>query len=462
MTTEGFGRSRRLSAAIGATGSSSESPYQSYILKRGAGEIMKPSWEQPTIFRILPGLNPDNPSEFDPWRFSTRVDEYGQWFYPIDVAAVSCEANNRTSRTWVIRDPFDKAYNLSNNPLVLMRNAVKSAISQKQPFAINWLSLINGGQGRGPELAAPKESWLVQAVVMEHGGKTFEIPKGFGPDDRTVFLVLTISAVQAIKRAMDQRKPDFAGDPEDIAGHYLYGDPVSLDDGAYIVLFNREKDPRTQNIRPGGQSAFSSAAQRGGAMEVKGYDAFLQKEYRGGGAQLTEFQQLVMDKVKVWQDSVNIPTDEEQVKLLEQVYRPFSDLLVYSLDDTHGEFLDQKIRREGLVKLGRMRPVDHTPIAESVPVQAPPAPRAEVRSVPQPATPSSGSPFARAAAASRSSEAPENPTSTRGIDATPEPAPVVRNSLGNQDDAAIAMEAVARARREAMRGSSVPRPTSAN
>lgn len=462
MTTEGFGRSRRLSAAIGAAGNSSESPYQSYILKRGAGETMKPSWDQPTIFRILPGLNPDNPTEFDPWRFSTRADEYGQWFYPVDVAAVSCEANNRTSRTWVIRDPFDKAYNLSTNPLVLMRNAVKSAITQKQPFAINWLSLINGGQGRGPELAGPKECWLVQAVIMEHGGKVFEIPKGFGPDDRTVFMVLTVSAVQAVKRAMEQRKPDFAGDPEDIAGHFIHGDPIALNDGAYIVLFNREKDPRAQNNRASGHSAFANAGNRGGAMEVKGYDAFLQKEYRGGSAQLAEFTNLVFDKVKNWQDAVNIPSDEEQVKFLEQVYRPFSDLLVYSLDDSYGEVLDQKIRREGLVKLGRMRPVDHVPIPEPSAPPAVAAPRAEPRSVPsQPAAAPSSSPFARAASASRSSEAPETPT-IRGTEASPEPAPVVRNSLSSQDDAAIAMEAVARARREAMRGSSVPRPTSAN
>jgi len=455
--SEGFNRSRRLSAVIGASSTSSDSPYQSFILKRGQGDTTKPSWDHPTIFRILPGLNPDNTAEFDPWRFSTRADDYGQWFYPVDIASVSCESNNRTSRTWVMKDPFDTHYNMSNNPLVMMRSAVKSAISQKLPFAINWLGLISGGAGRGPELAPPKESWLVQAVIMEHNGKTFEIPKGFGPEDRTVFLVLTVSAVQALKRVMEARNPEFRGDPNDIAGHFANGDPVSLDAGAYVVLFNREKDPRNANSRQGGFSAFSQPQGRG--IEVKGYDAYMLKEYRGGAASLTGFEDLVRSKVKLWQDAVNIPSDEEQVKFLEQVYRPFSDLLVYALEDSYGNVLDPKIRREGLVKLGRMRPVDHVEAPASV---AQPAPHvATPPAAPAPSQPAAVNPFAKAAAANRGSESPDTPSNIRGISESPD-VPVVRNSLSSDQDTANAMELVARARRESMRGGSVPRPTPSN
>ena len=116
-----FGRSRRLSAVMGSNSGVSESSYQSFVLKRGVGDLVRPSWEHPTVFRILPGLNPDNPAEFDPWRLSMRQDDYGQWFYPVDVANVSCEANNKASRSWILKDPFDNSYNSMLNPLVLLQ-----------------------------------------------------------------------------------------------------------------------------------------------------------------------------------------------------------------------------------------------------------------------------------------------------------------------------------------------------
>lgn len=455
-SNEGMNRSRRLSAAVGSSVNSAEKSNQSFILKRGMGDTVKPSWpDHPTIFRILPGLNPDNPQEFDPWRFSTRTDDFGQWFYPVDLAMVSCEANNKATRSWVMRDPFDNGYDMSRNPLVLMRNAVRSAITQKQPFAINWLSLTQGGAGRGPDLSPPKECWLVQCVVMEHGGKTYDIPRGFGPDDKTVFLVLTTSAVQAIKRAMEQRVPEFRGDPNDIAGHFVNGDPVSLTDGAYFVLFNREKDPRSEISRAGGFSAFNRS---GPKQEVKGYDAYMMKDYKGGSAQLADFEDIVRGKVKAWHEAVSVPTDEEQVKFLEQVYRPFSDLLVYALDDAYGRVLDPGIRREGLIKLGRMAPEPVPQASAYVPPPASPFPAAVPVSAPSPV---GGSPFARAASASRSSESIDPPTSTRGISEPPE-APTVRNNLSTQEDSASAVELVKRIRMESMRGSSVPRPSGPN
>jgi hypothetical protein len=61
-------------------------------------------------------------------------------------------------------------------------------------------------------------------------------------------------------------------------------------------------------------------------------------------------------------------------------------------------------------------------------------------------------------APSRSSESPDVPTNTHGISESPD-VPVVRNSLSSQEDADAAMALVAKARREAMRGSA-PRSAS--
>jgi hypothetical protein len=461
-TNDGMSRSRRVSATVGAV-NTSDRPYQTMVLKRGCGELWRPDFSgKPNVIRIYPGLNPDNPTVFDPWRFSTRADDYGQWFFPVVVANVSCQASG-VGRSWVLCHPLDNRYDMSRNPLVLMRKAVKMALDQKQPFAVNWLSLIQGGQGRGAELADPKESWLVQVALIEHKGNVYNPPRGGGSDDDTVFMLLPISAVTSVKSAMDQRKPEFRGDPDDIAGHFANGDPIAIEDGCFVVLFPRGKDPRNapQNLGGFGQSRDG----RGGGRDIIGYDCFLTKEWNGISANLSGYEDIVRSHVKNWEDVIHFPTDEEQVRYLEQVFRPYPDLLVYALEDVYGSVMDPSIRREGALRFGRARQPEVAPAP--VPVAAPVAPQQVApAAVPQPA-PQAPVQAAKprssgfGAPSHRSSESIDPPTSTPGTSlpgTTDSAPPVVKDALVNQDDMSNALNLVLRARQDAMRGGSVPRP----
>lgn len=480
-----FGRSRRLSAVLGNSGVS-ESSYQSYVLKPGVGDLVRPSWEDPTVLRILPGLNPDNLAEFDPWRLSLRPDDYGQWFFPVDVANVSCEANNKASRAWILKDPFDNGYDSMRNPLVILRNAVKSAIQQKLPHAINWYSLVQSGNGRSAELDGPASCWLIRCFLLEHAGKRHSPPRGFAEDSKTVYMLLKVSAVNALKRAMEQKKEGFRGDPTDIASHYVFGDPISLHDGAYVTIFNREKDPRQAGAPQGGYNPYQSNSRGsyGGQQQVKGYDCFLTKDYHGGTANLADYEQVVKTKVIEWHSAVHIPSNEEQVRYLEQVYRPYSDMLVYALDDTYGSILDQGVRREGLTKLGRMRPTEaayahHSAAPQEVeqpasfPQAAPVAQAPRQAASPFGAAPAAppvaevtapASPFAaqgwpsNVVPAHRSSESPDNPTSTRG---TEQGNISVPTNLVSDDDTNSALRLMAKVR-DNMRGGAMPQPNSSN
>lgn len=459
QSNDNVSRSRRLSAAVGAL-NTSDRPFQSLVIKRGKGDLYRLDFSgKPNIFRIYPGLNPDNPSEFDPWRFNTGPDSYGQWFYPVVIANVSCQASGQ-GRSWVMADPHDSTYDMTRNPLVLMRNAVKSALTQKLPFSLNWLSLTQGGPGRGAELDAPKESWLIQVALMEQKGKVYNPPKGGGENDNTVFLMLTTSAVSALKSAMDVRKVDFRGDPEDIASHFENGDPIALNDGAFVVIFPKGQDPREAHSRSGGFGGSRDSGSRDD--RAKGYDAYLLKDYNGISANLSDFEDIVRQHVKNWEDVVHLPSNQEQVKYLEQVYRPFSDLLVYALDDAYGSFLDPSIRQEGLIKLGKGRPVP-VDLPPELPVSRPAAfgTQAKAPSQPPVQAPQAAKPRASGfgAPVQRSSESPDVPTSTHGISESPD-IPVVRNSLSSQEDADAAMALVAKARRDAMRAANATRPAS--
>lgn len=453
---DGLSRSRRVSATLGSL-NTSDRPFQTMVLKRGQGELWRPDFSgKPNVFRIYPGLNPDNANEFDPWRFDTRPDNYGQWFFPVVTANVSCQASGQ-GRSWVLSHPLDNTYDMSRNPLVLMRNGVKAALNQKLPFSVNWLSLIQGGQGRGAELSEPKECWLVQVALMEHKGNTYNPPRGGGADDDTVFMLLPVSAVNAIKSAMEQRNPEYRGDPENIAAHYVNGDPIAIDDGCFVVVFPRGKDPRNATQATGGFGQ-SRDQGRAGGREVIGYDAFLAKEWNGISANLSGYEDIVRAHVKDWESVIHFPSNEEQVRYLEQVFRPYPDLLVYALDDAYGDLLDPSIRREGLVRLGRVRQpeVAPQPVVTQAPVQAPAAP--VQAAPPRPRASGFGAP------SNRSSESIDPPTNSLGTSTqgTPQPSgiPIVRNNLSDQDEMSNALNLVMRARQEAMRGGSVPRPAS--
>lgn len=445
-------RSRRLSATVANV---SESVYQDHILKRGVGQIVKPAWVNGiSVFRILPGLNPDNTAQLDPWRFSANADDYGQWFYPVTCAINVSTPANRGSKTWVLHDPFDTTYDISRNPVVLLRNAIFSAKKQGITQYFEWSTLTEGA--KGSPLDKPSACWLVRCVLIEDKDKTYyapNMPKGFDVSEPTQYMLLKKSAVDAMKAAMEERNPDFRGDPEDIAGQFSCGDPIALSKGAFVVMFNRENDPR-KAVASGPRFGSSHGS---GKSEAKGYDCYLTSEYKNNSPVYDDYEVMLRHHIKDWSDCVHIPSTEEQIKYLEQILRPHPDLLVYGLDDEYGRMLDPNIRHEGLIRLGRTQ----------VPVAVPAAP-APFRQTAQAAVSAHQAPPAQPAAApkfgqrfnapTRSSESPDHPTNTHGISESPE-SPVVPSSLVTQEDEANARNLLARARRDVeQRGAGIPRP----
>jgi hypothetical protein len=354
----GVSRSRRLSAAMGTV---SESPWQMLILKKGKGEIVRPKFDdKPTVFRIFPGLDPDNPSQFDPWRFSAKPEDYGQWFIPVTCALNIGATSANQAKTWLLHDPYDQHYDINTNPLVLVRRAIVNAKKNKMSQNFEWEPLTVGAKGKAAEIQPPKECWLVRAAIIQHNGENYfspNFPLGLEPDKPTKFVLLSKSAVDAVKAAMEEPNPVFNGDPEDINGRFINGDPVALDKGAFVVLFNKKFDPRGAASPASGQAQFARPAAQQGQDSWGSYAAYLTTNYHGNSPIYSAYTDFVRSHVKDWSEVLNVPTNEDQVKYLEQVLRPYPDLLVYALHDMYGHVMDKDICSEGFSRLNRTAPV---------------------------------------------------------------------------------------------------------
>lgn len=380
------GSSRRISVnSVSANLSGGDGKYLNMILKPGAGKLYSPTMNQSTVIRILPGVNPDNPTMLDPWRLPTNMNEFGQWFFPIQVAESVKDPNSERARTWVMHDPYDRFYDISSNPLMMIRSAADEGTKKRLPFSVGWASLLlNYGPYNSPAIPAkPKLCWLVQCLLMSYKGEDFQTPKGLAPDDSAQFMLLKPSVYKNLRSAMDERT-DYRGDSSNVSAHFVCGDPIALDEGSYVTIFTEGQDPRRASLKRTNQftPGMLEAAGRNDKT-IKGFDVFLEKEYKGFSADLSSVSEVVTQKIKDWSSCVNIMSNEEQVLLVQDLYSGYPSLLVYALDDRYGQYLNPKIRAEGLQQLGKTK-VTSIPAPEpswadvavpaAVVAEAPPAP----------------------------------------------------------------------------------------
>jgi len=331
-----------------------------FILRKGAGELWKPAWDgSPTTIRIFPGLNPENPTEFEPWRFNTSDDGLGQWYWPVTVI----QNIGNPGKTWVLYDPQDGGYDPQVNPVWMLRNAIDRAVRDRTDRP-GWAGMLRGGAGRGAMLDRPRDCILVQCAIMSYKNKLYAPPRGGGAPgtDSTVFFLLTPSARSSMMEAMNTRIEGYRGDPDHVAGHYLHGDPIDLDAGQYVTFYKLGHDPREQMrarqqaTTSFGQQAKNPSGGRSADDDPVGHGCFLTPEFNGMSARLREVEAVVRAHVKPFWESVRIEPESTQVRWLEEGFQKEADAVVYALDEAYGQYLRPEYRERGLQMLGRGRP----------------------------------------------------------------------------------------------------------
>lgn len=313
-----------------------------FILNNQA-ELWSPAFKEgTTTIRILPQKNPQNPNEWDPYRISTGVKEFGDWIrcYP---AIRNC---GDPGISYIMYDPADPTVDVQCLPAWVLYTAVHRAIKNKQEGQ-GWAALTTGGKDKGPALARPSSVYFVQAFILQHGQNTYQPPKGYSADDRTIVMDLSKSAGDALvaecEKLRENPQPTHPNDWEQL---YLNGDPVGLDAGRFVTFYNLATgDPRQRNMAP--VSSWNAPAMSGpqGGRDLKGFGCFVEPNFYNLAANLRGAEQTVAQKVKPWDQILHFPSIEEQAHLLADKFPP--DVILYAFQD-HPDWIPDIIQRRAV------------------------------------------------------------------------------------------------------------------
>lgn len=338
--------------------SSSANEYGNYILKRGAGEIRKPSWQRTeTVIRALPCWDFENDCWY-PSRCSNAPMDFGDWIRRYD--AVRSFGDH--SVTFLLYDPVTNPhYDVQGNPCVVLYRAINNAITARQSEP-DWPALLKGGAGRRAPLSRPSPIYIVRCGIFRIKNKDMVVdnrsPLGLAPSDPAFFMELPKSAGEKLVGLLEEQVEDYKGDAEDLVNRYRYGDIVSLDKGAYIHIFEEGSDPRanmqsvTDNapkmltVSSGARSNISGNNNRGFNV----YDLFISPTWNGYGAQLNtpDLEQIVRGKQKPWEDCLQFLSNQEQAHLVQDGFP--ARAILYAWRD-HPEWIKPETRSKAVAKV---------------------------------------------------------------------------------------------------------------
>ena len=369
---------QRRNYSFGEYGGSETSQRQgNYLIKQNMADLWSPAYGQGvTTIRIFPALSPETgtwepyrwPSDdpYDPLKFSDFIRRYS-----------AVRSMGDPGVTFIQLDPTNpQVEDAQMTPAWLLFRAIDRAVATGQDRQ-GWASLLRGGAGRGAMLPKPTEVYLVQGVIMSYKGRAYSPPKGFGAADKTVVIELGHSAGQALVQELNREREGYTGNPDDFEARYANGDPISLQGGRFVSFYTlKDGDPRQaqQQVASGWQGIAAGGQAGGQRNDPIGYGCFMEPNCGPIPARLAEYESLIRQKVRQWDDLLYFPTIEQQAALLADKFPP--EVIMYAWSG-HPEWIPEEVRRRavGAVSLAMpgMPGMPGMPVAHGMGVAAGPA-----------------------------------------------------------------------------------------
>lgn len=301
-----------------------------YLLNQGSDcTVRKPSWfNTRTVVRPLPGRLQDDETKLAPCRRSEDPGDWGDWIRRYDAVT-----NFGPSRiTFITKDPRDPKQ-LHDHPCTLLRKAIRAAVRSGN-YNPAWGPLVVAGDS-GEPLRTSTNIYVMQVIMLEHMSKIMQPPAGLLAGDATVVLMTSSTAGRALLTKMDEKEDD----------KYKYWDIVDLHAGAYVQFSqagSQSSAGSKQATSLGQQAAFGGVHRAQSVAERASYDVEIFDDYNGTPASLDGVVEQICDKIKPWDDIINIPTMEEQVELICRCGIP-ADAIMYALADLYRDIIPADI-----------------------------------------------------------------------------------------------------------------------
>jgi hypothetical protein len=305
-----------------------------WILKPGKAYLYSPGYDMAankdgiTVFRILPRFEPGDGTPQNPGRFTPFYDgdDFGDWIRVYQT--IEYFGNDPDNQASFILDDGMGTTNAPQYPTAVLRKAVQRAL-QAGTDPGGWHRYV---EGQKPFLPDAKARYFVQ-VLLVHLNKQLDGIKGL--NGKPYVLKMSQSAGNALvslvktpitEATLAQR----AASQDPIQLHFEHGDPVSLYDGRWIVMYKAGNgDPRTrqagivQQAQPTmfGQQAMAqpqSKEERAAFAEKNSYACYCQDQFYNIPANFVSGaaeQQSVAATTQPWEDLLYFPTIEQQVEL---------------------------------------------------------------------------------------------------------------------------------------------------
>jgi len=288
----------------------------------GVSIVAASAWTHPSIFRILPALCPDADAEgrreADYYRSSQAPNAFTDILRSYPAAYYVGEGDDKLTfflydALWEEHGLYDPAENPYNILLTNMQKAVKSNARPQ------WHYLIDPKEDQ-TLIEAPVDLYVAQVLVYKLGDKRFVgkdsktrkrlTPRGLGENDRPQIALWKKSAGKAPKNLMNMVNTKWDGDPTDYENSMVHGDPVSLDSGKFLTLYNAENgrggtidldgdgddDADAGEIQRGYAAAFDDCLVLGSTRHETYTPAITGKN-----------RKLVLDRLLWMEDLINLP-----------------------------------------------------------------------------------------------------------------------------------------------------------
>ena len=353
MTRDASMRQRqRRNYSFGDYGASETTARQgNYLIKQNMADLWSPAYGQGvTTIRIFPALSPED-GTWEPYRWPS-TDPYDPLKFSDFIRRYSAvRSMGDPGVTFIQLDPTNPQVEDSQmTPAWLLYRAIDRAVATGQDRQ-GWASLLRGSVGRGAMLPKPTEVYLVQGVIMSYKGRAYSPPKGFGAADKTVVIELGHSAGVALVQELNREREGYTGNPDDFEARYANGDPVSLNGGRFVSFYTlKDGDPRqAQQQAAHGWQGVAAGNQHGAAggrqADPIGYGCFMEPSFGTVPARLAEYDALVRQKVRQWDDMLYFPTIEQQAALLADKFP--AEVITYAWSG-HPEWIPEEVRRRAV------------------------------------------------------------------------------------------------------------------